>query len=93
MRIELHEALRQWPEAVKAVRAGKEVAFTERGEPIAVLKPFRESPKREAVIRRLEAVGLLRPAAKSTPMPPWTPRPLRGAPLSRTIRKERDSSW
>lgn len=92
MRIELHEARRGLSKAMKAVKAGEEVVLTERGKPVAMLKPFSESPGHDAVVRQLEAAGLLRPAARSRPMPPWTPRPLRGVPLSQTIREERDSS-
>jgi hypothetical protein len=39
----------------------------------------------------LEAAGLLRGAARSVPLPPWIPRPIKGAPLSRTIREDRNS--
>jgi len=92
MRMGLREANQRFSKAVKAVKTGEEVVLTERGKPIAVLKPLPESPKRELAVRRLEAAGLLRVAARAVPLPPWTPRPLRGAPLSRTIREERDSS-
>ncbi len=92
MRLGLREANQQFSRAVKAVRAGEEVLLTERGVPIAVIKPFREASGTEAEIRRLEAAGVLRAAAKRAPLPPWTPRRLRGAPLSRTIREERDVS-
>jgi prevent-host-death family protein len=92
MRIGLREANQRFSKAVKAVKAGEEVVLTERGKPIAVLKPFPEPESGEAAIRRLEAAGLLRPAAKAGPMPPWRPRILRGAPISRTLRAERDTS-
>lgn len=48
--------------------------------------------RKRAAIRRLEAAGLLRAAAKPQPLPSWRPRPLKGAPLSETLREERDSS-
>jgi hypothetical protein len=62
-----------------------------RGEPIAVIKPLRKPASVDAAIRQLEGAGLLRPATKRGPMPPWKPRPLRGAPLAQTIRDERDA--
>jgi prevent-host-death family protein len=92
MRIGLREANQRFSKAVKAVKAGEEVVLTERGKPIAVLKPFPELKSGEAAIRRLGAAGLVRPAAKAGPMPPWRPRTLRGDPMSRTLREERDAS-
>jgi hypothetical protein len=46
----------------------------------------------DAVVQRLEAAGLLRPAQKTSPVPSWSPRPLKRGPLSRTLRAERDLS-
>ena len=92
MKIGLREANQRFSKAVKAVKAGEEVVLTERGKPIAVLKPFQEPKAGEAAIRRMGAAGLLRPAAKAGPMPPWKPRALRGAPMSSTVRAERDAS-
>ncbi|MGH7411939.1 MAG: type II toxin-antitoxin system Phd/YefM family antitoxin [Candidatus Methylomirabilis sp.] len=90
MRIGLREANQQFSKAMKAVKAGEEVLLTERGKPIAVIRRLEKSETGEAAIRHLEAAGLLRPASKSRPLPPWTARPVRGTPLSRTIREERD---
>ena len=87
----LREANQQFSRAVKAVKAGKEVVLTERGKPIAVIKPLGGGHGSDAVVRGLEAAGLLRAAARPEPMPPWSPRPLKGIPLARTIEKERDS--
>ena len=92
MRMGLREANQRFSKAVKAVNGGEEVILTERGKPIAVLQPLPESGNREMTVRRLEVAGLLRGAAKPVPLPPWTPRPLKGAPLSKTIQEERNSS-
>lgn len=92
MRIGLREANRNFSKAVKAVKAGEEVVLTESGKPIAVLRPFPEPESGQAAMRRLAAAGLMRPAAKAGPMPEWKPRTLRGAPMSRTLRVERDAS-
>ncbi|MEW6245295.1 MAG: hypothetical protein AB1555_01135 [Nitrospirota bacterium] len=78
--------------AVKVVKAGEEVVLTECGKPIAVIKPLDGDATGEALMRRLETSGVLRPASKPSPLPPWRPRPLRGKPLSRTLREERDAS-
>ena len=92
MRIGLREANQQFSKTVKAVKAGEEVVLTERGKPVAVIMPVQTSGKGDAAIRRLEAAGLLRPAMKTRPLPPWTPRPLKGVPLTKTLRDERDAS-
>lgn len=92
MRLGLREANQYFSKAIKAVKAGQEVILTERGKPIAVIKPLPEGDSQDAVIRRLEAEGLLRPALKRGPMPEprWKPIRMTGKPLSETIREERD---
>lgn len=92
MRMGLREANQNFSKAVKAVKNGHEVVLTDRGKPIAVIKPLESLAKDYAVIRRLEVEGLLRAAAKPSPLPPWTPRPVKGVPLSRTLREERNMS-
>jgi len=92
MRMGLREANHQFSKAIKAVKAGKEVILTERGKPIAVIKPLEAKEDQEAIIRRLEAEGILRPALKRGPMPTrtWKPVRIKGKPLSQTISEERD---
>ena len=92
MRMGLREANHQFSKAIKAVKAGKEVVLTERGKPIAVIKSLEAKEDQEAIIRRLEAEGILRPALKRGPMPAPTCKPVRikGKPLSQTISEERD---
>lgn len=92
MRIGLREANQRFSTAIKAVKAGEEVVLTERGKPIAVIRSLEQSEAGEAGIRRLEVAGLLHPASKRRPLPPCTPRPLKGPPLSQTLREERDES-
>lgn len=92
MRIGLREANQAFSKLVKAVKSGQEVVLTERGTPVAVLTPLPGSVRAGSVVRALRAAGLLRPASKPLPMPGWRPRPLRGVPMSRTIREERDRS-
>ena len=92
MRLGLREANQQFSKAIKAVKAGKEVVLTERGKPIAVIKPLKSREDEQAVIRRLEAEGILRPALKRGPMPKptWKPIRVKGKPMSQTISEERD---
>ena len=68
------------------------VVLTERGKPIAVIKPLEPKEDQEAVIRRLEAEGLLRPPLKRGPMPKptWKAIRVKGKLISQTISEERD---
>lgn len=91
MRLGLREANQQFSRAIRAVKAGEEVVLTERGKPVAVIRPLSQRDQVEP-IRRLRAAGELRSAAKPRPMPPWGGRTLRGAPLSQTVREDRDAS-
>ena len=90
MRLGLREANQKFSKAIKAVKAGKEVILTERGKPIAVIKPLEQAKDEEAIIRRLEAEGILRRALKRGRMPAWKPIRIKGKPMSETIREERD---
>jgi prevent-host-death family protein len=89
MQIGLREANQQFSRLMKTVREGKEVLLTERGRPLAVVKPIRGG-ETESIIQRLDTAGFLRPASKRGALPPWGPRSVRGVPVSQTIREERD---
>jgi len=91
MKMGLREANQRFSQAIKAVRAGQEVILTERGTPIAVIRPLPRSVSPGEALRRLEAVGILRRAAKPSPMPSWKPRPMRGGAIVQTLREERES--
>lgn len=92
MRMGLREANQSFSKAMKAVKQGKEVVLTERGKPIAVIKPLETKEVQETIIRRLESEGLLRPARQRGPMekPTWKPIRVKGKPLSQTISEERN---
>ena len=91
MRIGLREANQGFSKAMKVVRAGEEVVLTERGIPIAVIKPLARRPAGEAALRAMEAAGLLqRRTLPAVPHRPFRPMRLKGKSLSRTIREERD---
>ena len=72
MRIHLHEATRQFNEAIRALKAGDMVALTERGVPVALMQPLREASKQEEqVIRQLIESGQLQPVQKSGAVRQW----------------------
>lgn len=91
MQVGLRDANQRFSKLMKAVRGGKEILLTERGKPLAVVRPIRQGDESEATIQRLEAAGLLRPAAKRGVLPPWRPRSIRGVPVSQTVAEERDN--
>ena len=64
MQMGLREANQHFSKAIKAVKAGREVVLTERGKPIAVIRPLPAPGSWEASLRRLEAAGLLRRATE-----------------------------
>lgn len=90
MRSGLREANRQFSRLMKAVRGGEEVLLTDRGRPLAVVKPIRGGNETESIIQRLETSGLLRPASRRRVLPLWTPRLIRSAPVSQAVCEERD---
>ena len=92
MRMGLREANQSFSKAIKAVKSGKDVILTERGKPIAVIKPLKQGSGVDTAIRRLEAEGVLWRGPKSgKPMPVWrSPVRIKGKPISDTIREQRD---
>jgi len=91
MRLGLREANQRFSKAIRAVRAGKEVVLTERGRPIAVIKPLKDEDAQEAALQAMTDEGLITPAARKGPMPAprWRPVKVQGKPLSHTIIDER----
>lgn len=90
IKIGLREANQKFSKVMKAVRAGRQVVLTERGEAIAVIRPLREGLEAEAAIERLRAQGFLRASTAPGPMPAWKPRPVRGEAVAVSVHKERN---
>jgi prevent-host-death family protein len=92
MKLGLREANQQFSKAIKAVRAGKEVVLTERGRPIAVIKPIKEADSQEAALQEMADEGLITLPSRKGPMPAprWRPLRIKGKPLSRTIIEDRE---
>jgi prevent-host-death family protein len=91
MRLGLREANQHFSKAIKAVRAGKEVVLTDRGQPIAIIKPIKDEHGSEAALQALADEGLIRPAARKGPMPAprWRPVKVKDKPISQTIIEDR----
>ena len=92
MRLGLREANQHFSKAIRAVRNGKEVVLTERGRPIAIIKPVAEARSEEAALKAMADEGLITlPARKGlTPVPRWKPVSVTGKPLSQTIIEDRE---
>jgi prevent-host-death family protein len=92
MRMGLREANQSFSKAIKAVKAGKEVVLTERGKPVAVIKPLKSGKDVDSTLRRLEAEGILRRGHKSgTSMRAWRASvSIKGKSIAKTINEERD---
>jgi prevent-host-death family protein len=92
MRLGLREANQRFSKAIKAVRAGKEVILTERGQPIAVIKPIKTKNALEIAIQAMVDEGFLKPASRKgpTPAPRWRPVKVKGKPLSQTVIDDRE---
>lgn len=92
MRLGLREANQRFSKAIKAVRAGKEVVLTERGRPIAVIKPIKKQDGHAATLQAMADEGLITLASRKGPMPAprWRPMKIKGKPMSQTIIDDRE---
>ena len=91
MRMGLREANQRFSKAIRAVKSGEQVVLTERGQPIAVIKPLRTNRNQADAIRQMVTAGLLRPPARSGALPPFKARRIRGRLMSRTISEDRNA--
>jgi prevent-host-death family protein len=101
MQMGLREANQHFSKAIKAVKAGREVVLTERGVPVAVIRPVRPAARplgaadrAEAALQRMAAEGRARLATIPGPMPlrRWKPIRIKGS-LSAALRADRDARW
>ena len=90
MKLGLREANQHFSKAIKAVRTGEDVILTDRGQPIAVIKPIQEEHQQDAVLKRMAAEGLITLPSRKGPLPRFEPIRIKGKPLSRTIIEDRD---
>lgn len=90
MRLGLREANQHFSKAIKAVRTGKDVILTERGQPIAVIKPIRQEHNQRAALKRMLDEGLITLPSRKGPLPRFEPIRIKGKPLSQTIIEDRE---
>jgi prevent-host-death family protein len=90
MKLGLREANQHFSKAMKAVRAGKDVILTERGQPIAVIKPITGEQEPDAALEHMAAEGLITLPSRKGQLPRFKPIRIKGKPLAQTIIEDRD---
>ena len=92
MKLGLREANQCFSRAIRAVRAGKEVVLTDRGRPIAVIRPLRDSDDEQAALRAMTGDGVIIAASHEGPMPAprWRPVVVKGRRASHGIIEDRE---
>ena len=85
----LREANQRFSAAMRAVKAGRVVLLTDRGKPIAMIRPIADEDEDDGRTR-LEQAGLLIKAEVEGPLPPFRPVRYSGPPIEDVIRAERD---
>lgn len=90
MKLGLREANQHFSKAIRAVRTGKDVILTERGQPIAVIKPIKREQEQDAVLKRMADEGLITLPSRKGPLPRFEPIRIKGKPLSQSIIEDRD---
>jgi len=75
---------------LRQVRGGQTIVVTDRGEPVAELRPLAESAKGDAArLQKLVALGVLSRKSRE-PLKPFKPIRVSGRPLTATLLKERE---
>jgi len=74
---------------LRRVRAGRTLIVTDRGQPVAELRPLPAETGRDATLARLHAAGAVARPSKKT-IPPFRPVVSRGASAATAIIDDRD---
>lgn len=89
LQVGLREANMHFSKYLKMVREGQEVVVTERGTPVAIIKPLIKEEAPEDRIKSLEEQGVLRKAVKGK-LPLCKPITITGKPISETVIEGRE---
>ncbi len=89
IKVGLREANMHFSKYVKMVRQGHEVVVTERGAPIAVIKPLAREAGPEQRVRLLEEQGVLKRPSRSA-IPAGAPIVIKGRQISDTVSRDRE---
>jgi prevent-host-death family protein len=78
---------------LRRVRQGATLVVTERGEPVAELRPVEaKGGEEESALEGLRALGELTRQSRE-PLRPFKPLRIKGAPLSRTVIEDREDRF
>lgn len=86
----LREINQHFSQYIKVVKAGEEVLITERGQPVAIIKPVARTKSLAAKVRQLEAQRLLSPPRLKGTLRLHPPVPLVGQGFAETVSAMRD---
>lgn len=92
LQVGLREANMHFSKYLKIVRDGQDVIVTERGTPVAIIKPLIKEETSENKIRRLEEQGVLRRAIEGN-FPHGRPITITGKSLSEAVREGREDRF
>ena len=92
LQVGLREANMHFSKYLKLVREGQEVVVTERGTPVAVIKPLINEGTPDDKIKSLEDQGILRRAVKGRLLLGRTIA-IEGKPLSETMIEGREERF
>jgi prevent-host-death family protein len=74
---------------LQQVRQGRTLVITDRGEPVAELKPLQRTSGEDAVLEQLKAIGAVS-REENRPLAPFRPVRGRGPSVSDAILEDRD---
>jgi prevent-host-death family protein len=74
---------------LRQVREGRTIVITDRGEPVAELRPLRRTGDEHAALERLRALGTVT-REENRPLAPFRPIRPRGPPVSDAILEDRN---
>jgi len=90
MKMGLREANQNFSKAIKAIKAGKIIVLTERGEPIATIRPLSSCETEEDKLQMLRDEGFLIGRTKPESRSGAKPMRIPGVSLSKALRMTRD---
>ena len=95
MKLGLREANQHFSKAIRAVRAGREVILTDRGQPVAVITPIKAADAQDAALQAMANDGLITLPAERGPLPAgrWRPAKAKGRPASDTVIEDREDRF
>ena len=77
---------------LRQVRAGQRLVITDRGEPVAELRPLERAPSEAAALERLRALGAVT-RLESRPLASFRPADASGSSLSQAVVADRDDRF